>query len=159
MSGAAFNRGGSKQNYATPPEFMDAVANRFRPISFDLAADHGNKKHVNYFSIEQDSLAQNWHEIAGVLWLNPPFDNIASWAEKCAAECANGATIFFLTPASVGSNWFRDHVNRKAMVWALNGRIAFDPENPKWGYPKDCMLSIYSMGNWGFDSWTWKNHA
>lgn len=154
-TGAGFARGKSKQDYSTPPDFMQAVLGRFGPISFDLAASEDNAKHPSFYSIADNSLVQPWHKIPGTSWLNPPFDLIAPWAEKCAAECRLGARILFLVPASVGSNWFRDHVHRHAFVLALNGRIAFDPNNPTWGYPKDCMLAGYGFGV-GFDTWTWK---
>ena len=66
------------------------------------------------------------------------------WAKKCAVESARGAKILFLTPASVGANWFAENVHRHALVLGLQGRIHFDPANPTWGYPKDCALLGYS---------------
>lgn len=155
-TGAGFNRASSKQDYATPPDFMAAVTRRFGPINFDLAAHAENTKHPNFFSIADDSLRQEWHKIPGLLWLNPPFDNIAPWAKKCREEGQRGAKILFLTPASVGSNWFADHVHNWAIVAALQGRIAFDPANPTWGYPKDCILSVFGFGVAGFNTWKWK---
>ncbi len=104
---------------------------------------------------------QEWHKIPGILWLNPPFDNIAPWAKKCAEESRKGAKILFLTPASVGANWFSSHVHRLSFVLGLNGRLAFDPANPTWGYPKDCILSCFGLagGVTGFDTWAWKAGA
>lgn len=52
MSGPSVSTDNSKQDYSTPDEFMRAVANRFGPISFDLAAHSGNKKHPRYFAPE-----------------------------------------------------------------------------------------------------------
>lgn len=160
-NGAGFNRGQSKQNYATPPDFIAAVTKRFGPLNFDLAAEESNRKHENFFSIRDNSLVQEWHKIPGNLWLNPPFDNIGPWAQKCASEAVLGATILFLVPASVGSNWFRDFVYERCAVLFLNGRIHFDPANPTWGYPKDCLLGCYSpkfrpRSGHAFDIWTWK---
>jgi phage N-6-adenine-methyltransferase len=147
-------RGQSKQDYATPPEFMAAVSQRFGPINFDLAASEHNAKHANYFSAQDDSLRQEWHKVSGVLWLNPPFDNIAPWAAKCKAESrGRRARILFLTPASIGANWFAEHVHGHAQVLALNGRISFDGVAP---YPKDCMLSCFGFGYTGFDVWAWR---
>jgi hypothetical protein len=40
----------SKQDYATPDSLIAAVVKRFGPISFDLAAHAGNKKHPRYFA-------------------------------------------------------------------------------------------------------------
>lgn len=149
-------RGKSKQDYATPPEFMLAVTSRFGPISFDLAASAHNTKHPKFYSEADDSLKQEWGK-DGLLWLNPPFDNITPWARKCAMT--QRTKILFLVPASVGSNWFRDYVYRRALVLFLNGRIAFDPLHPTWGYPKDCMLACYGLGDPGFDVWTWPEES
>lgn len=152
-TGATFNRGGSKQDYQTPAVFMAAVLKRFGPINFDLAASPHNTQHANFFSEQDDSLRQEWHKIAGNLWLNPPFSNIAPWAAKCHAESQLGARILFLVPASVGANWFRDHVHRHAFILSLNGRMSFDGKQP---YIKDLVLICHGWGV-GFDTWDWRN--
>lgn len=156
-TGASFARGKSKQDYATPWGFIRACEKTYGPITFDLAASAENSKAPadHFFDKEDDSLIQPWHTIPGILWLNPPFDRIAPWADKCFRESLLGAKIFFLTPASVGSNWFRDHVHRRAMVLALNGRITF--EGAKDPYPKDCILSVYGIERPGFDVWDWQH--
>jgi phage N-6-adenine-methyltransferase len=154
MAQAGNHRGSSKQNYATPPEFLAAVVGRFGPLSFDLAADAENTKvpAPHYFTEAQDSLRQHWHLIGGLLWLNPPFGNIAPWARKCRAEAEKGARIAFLVPASVGSNWYRDNIHDRHRVIFLNGRIVFDGKN---GFPKDCMLVLFGDEP-GFEVWSWK---
>ncbi len=152
-------RGESRQDYATPPEFFSACEKKFGPINFDLAASAHNTKCAHYFSKRDNSLAQEWHKIPGILYLNPPFDPIEPWAAKCSHESKLGAKILLLVPASVGSNWFRDHVFHQAHVYFLNGRIPFDPEHPKWGYPKDCVLIEYgfrALAACDFEIWNWK---
>jgi len=151
-TGAGYHRGGSRQDYATPDDFMAAVRLRFGPLAFDLAADATNFKAEKYFTIEQDSLRQEWSTIPGTLWLNPPFAHIEPWAKKCACESVMGARILFLVPASVGSVWFARWVHRRAFVLALSPRLTFDGENP---YPKDTILAGYGFGT-GFDVWDWK---
>ena len=155
-NGPTVKRHRSKQDYSTPDDFMQAVRGRFGPIGFDLAAHAQNAKCMHYFTEEQNSLLQQWNTIRcsfnGWLWLNPPFDNIEPWAKKCAEEMALGARILFLTPASIGSNWFARHVNGKAVVLSLQGRMSFDGIAP---YPKDCMLSVFAHGLHGFNVWKW----
>lgn len=164
-TGPTIARGKSKQDYPTPWEFIRACERKFRgPVTVDLAASPENTKAPAYFTEADDSLSISWHKIknngAEWFWLNPPFDNIAPWAKKCAEESAKGAAILFLTPASVGANWFRDFVHPHAEVHALNGRIQFvgasDP------YPKDCILSAFypkltEYRKTGFKVWTWPN--
>ena len=146
--------GRSKQDYATPPEFISAVVKRFGPLAWDLAADSKNHKAPNYFTVEQDSLAQDWSKLQGTLWLNPPFGYIAPWAKKCADTCLEmpvGNRILMLVPASVGSNWFLEHVYPRALVIALNPRMSFDGKAP---FPKDLILAVYGRHP-GFDVWRW----
>ncbi len=150
-TGASMARGKSRTDYATPWPFFHAVQNRFGPVTYDLAAHAQNAKHENYFTEAQNSLIQPWSEIPGWLWLNPPFDRITPWAKKCAEEAELGAKILFLTPASVGANWFAQHVHGHALILGLNGRISFDGIAP---YPKDCILSIFGAES-GFDVWRW----
>jgi phage N-6-adenine-methyltransferase len=153
-TGASFARGESKQDYATPPEFIAAVKRRFGIAEFahDLAASAENAKATAYFDFATDSLSQNWRRLVGHLWLNPPFAAIASWAAKCAESSGPGRTIYLLVPAAVGSNWHAQYVDGKAMVYLLNGRICFDGNGP---YPKDCMLCVYGLAP-GYEVWTWK---
>lgn len=152
-TGATLNRGKSKQDYPTPPEFVRAVEARFGKLYWDLAATAENSKTgIRFLSPKDNSLSIKWHLYAGLLWLNPPFSNIAPWARKCRDEARMGAKILFLTPASIGSNWFRDFVHGEALVLALNGRITFvGHEQP---YPKDCMLSGFGFPP-GFEVWNW----
>lgn len=154
--GPTVKRGQSKQDYETPPDFMAAIDKRFGIPLWDLAATAENAKCKNFISPEEDSLSREWRSLCGLKWLNPPFDRIGPWAKKCAQLTTDwrhcGHRILFLTPASVGSNWFRDYVHKKALVLALNGRIQFvGTEDP---YPKDCMLSCFGFQP-DFDVWTW----
>ncbi len=153
-TGASFARGKSKQDYPTPWSFIHACEHRFGKIAFDLAATAENAKAPSFFTKEQDSLLQPWHLLDGLLFLNPEFGNITPWVKKCWEESNLGAKILFLTPASIGSNWFRDYVNGSAQVLALNGRITFEGASDP--YPKDCILSCFGFPV-GFDVWTWTN--
>lgn len=147
----------SKQNYATPREFIDAVERRFGPIGFDLAAELETcvAQSYRFFSKEDDALSHDWAKIydGRFCWLNPPFGDIARFAAKCALEAEKGVRILMFVPASIGSNWFRDHVLGKAMVLGVNPRMSFDGVAM---YPKDLMLCVYANGVNGFDQWRWK---
>lgn len=174
--GAAFHRGESKQDYGTPADFIAAVEERFGKLDFDLAANEHNRKAERWLGpgspICKDTLSLDpktfFSDVWGDnppknCWLNPPFDNIAPWAKWCA-DSVNGRStlltsrILFLVPASVGSNWFANHVHNWARTKFLNGRLSFDGKHP---YPKDCMLCIYGPleldpPNWPYDVWSWK---
>ena len=158
--GAKLNRGGSRQDYGTPPEFLDAVKKRLDIDHFewDLAASEENTVGNHFYSEKDNSLVQDWSACWGWLWLNPPFSNITSWVKKASEESLKGAAIAMLVPASVGSNWWRDHVHNQAHVLFLNGRLTFVGE--KDPYPKDCSLLLYtkySIG--GYEVWDWRNNG
>lgn len=148
----------SRQNYATPWEFVVAVEARFGPLAFDLAAEDGTCKVRNdpsaYFGpggVARDSLAQDWTKLEGNLWLNPPFGAIEEWARKCEESAREGRRILFLVPASVGTNWHANHIDGKARVYFLRPRLCFDGIAP---FPKDLMLVFYGDEP-GYECWNW----
>ncbi len=157
--GAKLNRGGSNQNWGTPPEFLRAVR-RFLGInnfSLDVAAAHENATADRYITEGTDALAEDilWDSQKGWNWLNPPYGNIRPWVEKAKEQArVYGHRTAVLVPASVGSNWWKDHVDQDADVYFLNGRITFVGAGTP--YPKDCALLLYhpaKMG--GYTVWTW----
>lgn len=146
--------GRSRQDYGTPPEFVSAVARRFGPITFDLAATAQNAISPLHYCPQEDSLVQDWTRLRGRLWLNPPFGNIGPWAAKCARSAGPGRTTLLLTPAAVGTEWFADHVYGHARVFAIRPRLTFvgaaDP------YPSDLILSVYGPEHPpAFCLWRW----
>ena len=164
--GARISTGkGNKQDYATPADFMAAVAKRFGPITFDLAAHAGNAKSPNYFApvtgpegpmprdpkaFGMDAFDHSWSKLSsnrfcnmgrkGLLWLNCEFNDIPRWTARVRDESEKGANILSLTPASVGSVWFDTLVASYANVYLLRPRISFIPGEP---YNKDCMLAHF----------------
>ncbi len=150
--------GKSFQDYATPGEFIRAVEARFGKLQVDLAATSGNAKAKVFLTPQDDALSVDWSEKFGQqrCWLNPPFAQIEPWAERCRTFRKNsrGGAIFFLTPASVGSNWFAEHIHGTARVFALRGRLSFDGKAP---YPKDTILSVFwNQVRPGFEVWDWR---
>jgi phage N-6-adenine-methyltransferase len=151
--------GRSKQDYETPDDFLNAIKRRwsFDEFYWDLAANEANAKAPNYFSLRQDSLAQDWANIRGKAWLNPPYANIEPWARKCAQTIDQleelQLEIFLLVPAGVGANWFARWVHGKAAVFFLNGRLKFVGETQY--YPKDSLLCLFGVLP-GYAVWRWR---
>ena len=153
----------SKQDYRTPREFVAAVETALDIDQFciDLAASKANTVNPRrFFTKRDDALAQAW-PLDGWCWLNPPYARLEPWAKKCYEEAQKGCKIALLVPAAVGSNWFRDWIHLKALVVCfLNGRLAFIPEKPSWGYPKDCMLVLFNgstTGETAYVVWDWRH--
>ncbi len=153
-TGAGLARHRSNQSVATPANFIEAVESRFGELAFDLAADAKNTRVTGcFFDERQNSLQQNWAALAGNLWLNPPFANIAPWARKCAERRNDNRWTLFLVPASVGANWFHEHVAPYAFVLELTDRIKF--VGSKDPYPKDMILCCFGFGVVGRAPWHW----
>lgn len=155
--------GRGRQDYATPPEFLAAVTRRFGRIGWDLAAEAGTSAAADpacYFGPgsrhSEDAFPVSWANVGlrqWWLWLNPPFAHLDPWAAKCAEEMQRGARILMLTPASIGTRWFAEHVQPHAHVIGLSPRITFVGTDAP--YPKDLMLSVFAHGLTGFSTWHW----
>ncbi len=148
--------GRSRQDDGTPRALLAAVEKRFGKLAWDLAASRSNAKAPNFLTLREDSLSADWRVLPGGLrWLNPPFAKISPWAKKCALESGSGGQrILLLVPASVGSDWFAEHVYPFAYVYALQGRLTFEGETDP--YPKDCILAAYDGVVTGFEVWDWR---
>lgn len=161
--------GESKQDYGTPDDFLKSVLRYLHIPAFhtDLACRRDNK--IRYaqngiFWPKQDSLLVPWPETAPGEWnwLNPPFDKIAPWAEKCAtAWLTHGTWTALLVPSSTGSNWWESYVHDIGHVLFVKPRLTFKgtPINPKTRrpdpYPKDVALILYGETP-GYDIWRWR---
>lgn len=149
--------GRSQQDRVTPVEFIEAVTRRWGPIDVDLAASDGQQRAPRWITPEQDTLAQDWCKLQGLLWLNPRFCDAAVYLEKCKRSAGPGRTILVLLPASVSTDYFARHVwpaaGPLARVIAVRPRIAFVGESA--GFPKDLMLVGYGLEP-GFETWNWK---
>lgn len=158
LKGASLNRGASRQDYQTPAALIIAICKRLAIPTFtwDLAASAENKKAHFYYDEAANSLIQDWDACGGWLWCNPPYDDIRPWVEKAAAT--SESHIAMLIPASAGANWWRDYVHHRAHVLFLNGRVPFMPDKPKWLYPKDTAILLYTpfIQQGAYEVWNWK---
>jgi len=154
-TGAANHRGTSVQSVGTPRDLLDAVERRFGRITFDLAASADNsvvRAHETtskpWFDESDDALhpLTSW-PLEGVLWLNPPFADIAPWAARCALWLTEwggprpDAVLLMLVPASVGANYWERSIAGKARVLGISPRVRF--VGHKQGFPKDLALCVY----------------
>lgn len=101
MAMPAQNPSTSKQDYETPDDFVAAVVRRFGPIDVDLACHAHTSKGAIGITPEEDSLSVAWCQwYDDTLWLNPEFNNISVWAEKCAEEARfmRRGRLLLLTP-------------------------------------------------------------
>lgn len=166
LTGPSIKRGQSSGDIWTPRVFIDAVEKTFGPLVWDLAATAENARCENYYTPKENSLSIRWayyHAGCSPLWLNPPYSNIAPWAEKCAVESGKGACVLLLVPGSIGANWYWDFVEPYSNVYSV-GRMVFDNCFDKDGklvttvYSKDLILCHYdrSQPRKQMERWKWR---
>lgn len=148
--------GTSEQTVETPADFLAAVIAQFGGLEVDLACTEANSKAPIAHTEEIDRVFGWEHYKFGNLWLNPPFGKCGEFARRSWEHVCKHphARILMLVPASVGSNWFREHVHGKAGILALSPRLKFVGHASP--FPKDLMLCVYGGWDIGFGCWRWK---
>lgn len=154
----------SEQSVGTPKVFTNTVLKwmGLKRFAVDLAADHSNAVCEPYFTVETDAFTQRWSDwcggVKGWAWLNPPFSDIAVWAERAHMEATFGAYVIMLVPAATDTSWWETWVDGKAYVVMIRGRFAFVGHKDQ--YPKGLALLLYApfLGG-GYRTWDWKYTA
>ena len=123
--------------WATPKEFFDKLHAKFQ-FKTDVCALPDNAKCEQYFTPEQDGLAQDW---LGVCWMNPPYGRgIGAWVQK-AYESArlNGATVVCLLPARVDTRWWHDYCMQGEITY-IKGRLKFGDARDSAPFPSAVVV-------------------
>jgi phage N-6-adenine-methyltransferase len=115
--------GNKLDDWETPKELFEKLDSIFE-FSFDLAASEKNKKTKKFFSVKEDSLSQDWNDIFGTAFLNPPFSKAKSFFKK-ASESKNPIVAIYKS-ANVESQTWQDFIFPHAQVFFLRGRVNFE---------------------------------
>lgn len=108
--------------YETPKWLFDVLNLEFN-FTFDLACDETNNKCSNFYTEKENSLLQDWHQLSGWLWLNPPYSPIKPWIVKAQNENKLGAKIVILCPPLVTSGYFQQRLPSE--IRFICGRVPF----------------------------------
>ena len=116
----------NKQDWGTPKEFITWIEENFSmKIDLDVCAHSENNKCDAYFTIEDNAFDQDWYCVNG--WMNPPYNNIVGFLEKCIEEVFvmnNAENMWVLIPARTDTKWFHDLVVPWAEhIYFIKGRI------------------------------------
>lgn len=111
----------ASDDWATPPDFFALLDAEFH-FTLDVCASAGNAKCEDYYTSEDDGLAQPW---SGICWMNPPYGEvIGQWMAKAHAEGDRGVTVACLVPARTDTAWWWNHA-RHGEVRFVRGRLRF----------------------------------
>lgn len=79
----------------------------------------------------EDGLARPW-SLTGIVYVNPPYDDLATWAKKMASEAARGVQIVALIPARTDTQAFHRFILPTCDAIAFwEGRLSFGSGPPK----------------------------
>jgi phage N-6-adenine-methyltransferase len=115
----------------TPPELLELVYECFAPLGVDLdpcSNAHGEEANVKasqYFTIEDDGLAQEWN--ARTVYINPPYSDVAAWVDKVVTEQDqnNIGDVLLLVKADTSTQWFAQIWESATAVCFLKKRVRF----------------------------------
>jgi phage N-6-adenine-methyltransferase len=113
----------AKTTYATPQRTYDELNERFH-FTLDVCSDGANAKCENFFTEDEDALAQDWG--SNVCFMNPPYGRglTLTWMKKAYEASCAGATVVCLVPSRTDTKWFHDYA-LKGEVEFLRGRLTF----------------------------------
>lgn len=109
--------------WATPQWLFDELDDEFH-FTLDVCATPENAKCKQYFTKQDDALAQEW---AGVVWCNPPYSRkLTPWVKKAYESAQSGATVVMLLFARTDTQWFHEYIYNKAEIRFIKGRLRFN---------------------------------
>jgi hypothetical protein len=129
--------------WATPQDLFDELNAEFH-FTLDACANELNHKVANYYTIEQDGLAQEW---VGTVWMNPPYGRvIGAWMRKAYESAGGGQPLFALyqlEPIQLGGTTTRQR--EKYVSYAVESSL-FYPATRGATLPRFRQLSSFSEG-------------
>jgi phage N-6-adenine-methyltransferase len=118
----------ASDHWATPAATYDALNAEFG-FTFDPCP----------LRSETDGLAAEW---GGVVFVNPPYSNIAAFMEKGQQEIAAGRcqTVVYLVPSRTDTRWWHDHAMQANEIRFLRGRLKFGDAKNSAPFPSALII-------------------
>jgi site-specific DNA-methyltransferase (adenine-specific) len=127
------------EDWATPQDFFYKLNASFQ-FQLDACASVENAKCSQFYTKDDDALAQSWHWAKSV-WMNPPYGRtIGSWMQKAYNESLKGCIVVCLVHARTDTRWWHDWVKDKAQVWFDKGRLKFGGSKNSAPFPSAVIV-------------------
>jgi phage N-6-adenine-methyltransferase len=130
------------QAWLTPKGLLSAL---YRVFRFDLdpcsPRKDGPVKARVRFTPDDDGLSLPWH---GTVFVNPPYGRtIGNWIAKARSEFEQGHAkrVVLLIPARTDTSYWHQHIENRAKVFFLRGRLKFS--DGKQSAPFPSALVVY----------------
>lgn len=133
--------------WETPNELFNGVNNYIGGFDLDVCANDNNHKHDKYYTIEDNSLNQEWF---GKCWCNPPYSKQRPWIEKTINSIKQGnvSVVCMLIPMSPETKYFQELILKNGLyvqnIFMIEGRIKFLQDKKEVGSPKfgSCLVEF-----------------
>ena len=124
--------------WPTPQSFFAQMDLEFGPFDLDVCATPQNTKCAQFFTREQNGLAQEWAPRR--CWMNPPYGRtIGDWMRKALEESRRGAFVVCLVPARTDTAWWHEFA-AKGEVRFIRGRIRFEGGKSNAPFPSAVVV-------------------
>lgn len=122
--------------WATPQEFFDKY-DAIYGFTLDVCANEENAKCEQYFTVDDDGLAQQW---TGRAWMNPPYGRtIKDWMRKAYESSLAGCTVVCLVPARTDTAWWHEYAI-KGEIEFIRGRLKFGGHKNSAPFPSAVVV-------------------
>jgi len=133
--------------WRTPENIFWGINAMFGPLVLDLFTDGENSKCPDFYTAEDNALAQDWsarlEELHGAAYGNPPYSRASQHdgeyitgmryiMQHASTMRDKGGRYVFLIKAATSEVWWPEDADHISFI---RGRIGFDL--PKWFIPKD----------------------
>ena len=133
--------------WCTPDNIFWGINAMFGPLVLDLFTDGENSKCPDFYTAEDNALAQDWsarlEELHGAAYGNPPYSRASQHdgeyitgmryiMQHASAMRDKGGRYVFLIKAATSEVWWPEDADHIAFI---RGRLGFDL--PRWFIPKD----------------------
>ena len=123
------------------PQFLYDRLNQVNQFTLDPCATDLNHKCPKYFTIEDNGLAQSWAN--EVVFINPPYSDIAKWVEKAFNEAKrNDAICIMLIPARTDTKYWHNFIMKANSITFIKGRLKFGSMKTAAPFPS-CIVEFY----------------
>ena len=133
--------------WMTPPEIFEDMESWFPGWNKENMFDPCPA----YWDGEVDGLAIDW-PTDKLVFVNPPYGNIAEWVKKCREQADRGCSVVLLIPARTDTRYLHDYIYMSAELMFLKGRIKFihaDEPDKRWGSAPFPSVICYWRGELG----------
>jgi len=126
--------------WSTPQAFFDELDKEFH-FTLDPCATKETAKCKDYYTKEQDGLAQDWG--GNVVFCNSPYGKaIKYWVKKCYNESKKpNTTVVMLIPARTDTIYFHTYIYHIAEIRFIKGRLKFGNSTNSAPFPS--MIVVF----------------